>query len=171
MSNILVDTKINCKNLLVFLISIFPISLLVGSSVINGLIIIIDLLFLFLIIKEKNLKFLKNKTFYILLILWATLIINMLLSLDTGNSLSRSIGFIRFLIFVFAIKFVLNKNKKHDFFIFLTWFLLFLIVSFDVIFEYIFGFNSLGFSNNFSGRISSFLNDELKIGNFYLGFF
>ena len=68
MSNILVDTKINCKNLLVFLISIFPISLLVGSSVINGLIIIIDLLFLFLIIKEKNLKFLKNKTFYILLI-------------------------------------------------------------------------------------------------------
>ena len=52
MSNILVDTKINCKNLLVFLISIFPISFHWFFRF--GLAIIIDLLFLFLIIKEKK---------------------------------------------------------------------------------------------------------------------
>ena len=28
----------------------------------------------------------------------------------------------------------------------------------------------LGFQNNFPGRISSFLNNELKIGNYYFGF-
>ncbi len=171
MDKILLNIKFDGRNLLVFLISIFPISLLIGSGVINSFIIVIDLLFLVLIIKEKNYKFFKNKTFYILLILWGSLILNMLLSLDQGNSFSRSVGFIRFLIFVFAIKFVLNKNEKHDNIIFLSWVLLFILVSFDVVFEYIFGFNTLGFNNNFSGRISSFLNDELKIGNFYLGFF
>ena len=48
--------------------------------------------------------------------------------------------------------------------------ILFLIVSLDIIFESIFGFNTLGFNNNLPGRISSFLNDELKIGNYYFGF-
>ena len=42
------------------------------------------------------------------------LIINMLLSINIENSLSRSIGFIRFIIFIFAIKLILNKNKNDD---------------------------------------------------------
>jgi len=96
--------------------------------------------------------------------------INMLLSTNIENSFSRSFGFIRFIIFIFAIKFVLNKNKLHDKIIFTTWLSIFLIVTFDIIFESIFGYNTLGFKNNLHSRISSFLNDELKIGNFYFGF-
>ena len=94
----------------------------------------------------------------------------MLLSINIENSLSRSIGFIRFILFIFAIKFVLNKNKNDDRLIFISWSIIFFIVTIDIIFELIFGFNTLGFRNNLPGRISSFLNDELKIGNFYFGF-
>ena len=71
---------------------------------------------------------------------------------------------------MFAIKFILNKDNTHDKIIFTAWLSLFLIVTFDIIFETIFGYNTLGFQNNFPGRISSFLNNELKIGNYYFGF-
>ena len=41
---------------------------------------------------------------------------------------------------------------------------------FDIIFEYIFGVNVLGFKSNYSGRIASFTGDELQIGGYYFGF-
>lgn len=170
MNYLLNNLKFDSKTFLILLITFFPLTLLIGSSFINSTVVLIDLLFLFILIKEKKLNFFNNQTFYILVFLWFTLIINMILSIDIDNSLTRAFGFIRFIIFVFAIKFILNKNENNDKFIFITWFLIFGIVTIDIIFESIFGFNTLGFKNNFPGRISSFLNDELKIGNFYYGF-
>ncbi|MDC2970502.1 O-antigen ligase family protein [Candidatus Pelagibacter sp.] len=170
MRELIQNYKLEPRTFLILSIALFPITLLIGSSFINSSIVLIDILFLFLLIKEKKLNFLKNQSFYILLILWAVLIINMLLSINTENSLSRSIGFIRFIIFIFAIKFILNKNKTDDKLIFVSWSIIFFIVTIDIIFESIFGFNTLGFQSYLPGRVSSFLNDELKIGNFYFGF-
>ena len=170
MRELIQNYKLEPRTFLILLIALFPITLLIGSSFINSSIVLIDILFLFLLIKEKKLNFLKNQSFYILLLLWVVLIINMLLSINTENSLSRSIGFIRFIIFIFAIKFILNKNKTDDKLIFVSWSIIFFIVTVDIIFESIFGFNTLGFQSYLPGRISSFLNDELKIGNFYFGF-
>jgi len=101
--------KYNNEFFLVLLISLFPLTLLIGSSFINTSIIIIDLLFLFILVKEKKLNFINHQTFYILIFLWMMLIINMLLSTNIENSYSRAFGFIRFIIFIFAIKFTLNK--------------------------------------------------------------
>ena len=170
MKKLIQNYKLEPRTFLILSIALFPITLLIGSSFINSSIVLIDILFLFLLIKEKKLNFLKNQSFYILLILWAVLIINMLLSINTENSLSRSIGFIRFIIFIFAIKLILNKNKNDDKLIFFSWSIIFFIVTIDIIFESIFGFNTLGFQSYLPGRVSSFLNDELKIGNFYFGF-
>ena len=46
----------------------------------------------------------------------------------------------------------------------------FLIVSIDIIIEYFFGKNILGYTSDYPGRIASFTGDELKIGGFYFGF-
>ena len=170
MKELIQNYKFEPRTLLVISITLFPVTLLIGSSFINSFIVLIDILFLFILIKEKKLNYLKHQSFYILLFLWSILIINMLLSINIENSLSRSIGFIRFIIFIFAIKFILNKNKTDDKLIFISWSIIFFIVSIDIIFESIFGFNTLGFQSYLPGRISSFLNDELKIGNFYFGF-
>ena len=170
MKELIQNYKFEPRTLLVFSITLFPTTLLIGSSFINSFIVLIDILFLFILIKEKKLNYLKHQSFYILLFLWSILIINMLLSINIENSISRSIGFIRFIIFIFAIKFILNKNKTDDKLIFISWSIIFFIVSIDIVFESIFGFNTLGFQSYLPGRISSFLNDELKIGNFYFGF-
>ena len=76
----------------------------------------------------------------------------MLLSINIENSLSRSIGFIRFIIFIFAIKLILNKNKNDDKLIFFSWSIIFFIVTVDIIFESIFGFNTLGFKKLFTWK-------------------
>ena len=48
--------------------------------------------------------------------------------------------------------------------------MIFLIVSFDLIIEYIFGQNIFGFKAELPGRLVGFLKDEMKIGHFYSAF-
>ena len=83
----------------------------------------------------------------------------------------RALGFGKFIILVFAIKYYfLLHNSKYKNFILSIWFFTFLIISFDLLFEFIFGFNTLGYVSPFPGRLSGFLNDELKIGHYYSAF-
>ena len=56
--------------LLLFSVLIFPIALLLGSAIINSLIVIMNIFFLIHIISEKNYVIFKNDIFYFLLTLW-----------------------------------------------------------------------------------------------------
>lgn len=163
------ETKYNIFGII--LISLLPLALLSRSAILNSIIIIINLLFLFIIFKEKNFNFLNNKYFYALNIFWASLILNAFFSIDKINSLERAIGFFRFIILIFAIKFFLNlKDSKYQKIIFIIWTTIFIITTFDLIFESIFGFNMLGYVSYMPGRLAGFLNKELKIGHFYAAF-
>tara|TARA_B100001964_G_C14235612_1_gene602294 strand:- start:1731 stop:2666 length:936 start_codon:yes stop_codon:yes gene_type:complete len=51
-----------------------------------------------------------------------------------------------------------------------VWSILFIIITIDLIFETIVGFNLIGNVSPDRGRLSSFLGEELKIGNYYFGF-
>ena len=100
-------------NLIIFL----PISLLIGSGVINLTIIIFDLLFLIDIFRKKKIHFLNNNIFYVLLLFWFTLIINSAFSSNFENSIPRVIGFFRFIILVNGISFYFNiGNSLKTFF-------------------------------------------------------
>ena len=161
----------NLFNILIFLIAILPISLLLGSAIINILIITIDLLFLYIFFKKKEFNLENKISFYILLIFWLSLLVNLIYSSDFVNSFSRCVGFIRFAILALAIQFFIeNSSSKKKNKVFLTWSIIFFIVSFDLIFEFILGFNLSGNTSYMPGRLSSFLGDELKIGHYYLAF-
>lgn len=163
------ETKYNIFGII--LISLLPLALLSRSAILNSIIIIINLLFLFIIFKEKKFNFLNNKYFYALNIFWASLILNVFFSIDKINSLERALGFLRFIILIFAIKFFLDlKSSKYKKIIFIIWTIIFFVVTFDLIFESFFGFNSLGYVSYMPGRLAGFLNKELKIGHFYAAF-
>ena len=160
----------NPLNFLIILISILPISLLVGSAIINVNVILINLIFLYIVL--NNNYHIKIKTsFYILIFFWFSLLINLFFSIDLIHSLSRSFGIIRFIILALSIKFVIeySPTKKTEK-IFFIWTIIFIIVSLDLVFEYFFGFNTLGFTSNVPGRLTSFMADELKIGHYYFAF-
>jgi len=157
--------------LCLILICLLPLSLLSGSLIINLFCILITVIFIFESFKTKNFIFLKSKDFLILSLFWFFLILNTLLSTNFENSIERSLGFFRFIILVFALRYYFTiENNKYLKFIFNVWLLIFLVVTFDLLFESIFGFNTFGFETLFEGRLSSFLKDELKIGGYYYGF-
>tara|TARA_Y100001970_G_scaffold284320_1_gene401417 strand:- start:3162 stop:4442 length:1281 start_codon:yes stop_codon:yes gene_type:complete len=152
----------------VFIISLFPILFFLGSGVVNFFIIVLDIIFLLEIFLKKKTYLFKNIFFYLLTIFWLILLISLLFSIDIHNSLGRSLGFIRFIILVFAINYFINfENKKYQKIIFNFWTIIFIIISFDLIYEFVFGKNTLGFQSYMPGRLSGFFNDELKIGHLY----
>ena len=117
------------EKIIIFLFSFLPISLILGNTAINLNIIIIDVLFLLICIFQKKWSWLKNKYVYFLILFWLYLIINsVFLSNQIINgidaitdknvfpqkeSITRSIGFLRFVIFVFAAQYFFVNLKKN----------------------------------------------------------
>jgi len=173
------------EKFIIYLFSFLPISLILGNTAINLNIIIIDLFFLFICCHQKKWSWIRNKYLYFFIFFWIYLILNstisttLTLSFDfveqhkvypQKESIIRSVGFIRFVIFLFAVQyFFINLRKTFDK-IFLYWTVIVFIVLIDVIFERIIGFNLLGFKSPSSHRIVSFFEDELVVGGFILGF-
>jgi len=151
--------------LVISLISFFPILAFLGSGIINLQIILIDLIFLIELFNSKNFKYLKNKFFYSFILIWLLLLINLFFSSYPENSFARSFGFIRFIIFVFALKYyIFEKNENYKNYILLIWTVIFFIISIDLLYEFFIGNNILGFKSYMPGRLSGFFNQELKIG-------
>ena len=153
------------------IISLFPVIIFLGSGILNFSIILLDILFISEILLKKNFKYFNNKLFYSFIFCWLILLINLNFSISFYDSLPRSLGFLRFIFFVFAINYYLfetsNKNVKL---IFKFWTIVFVIISVDLIYEYFVGVNTLGFKSYMPGRLSGFFGDELVAGYFLLGF-
>ena len=150
------------------IISLFPTLVFLGSGITNIQIILLDLVFLYELFKNKRFSYLNDKFFYLLLFLWLILLINLFFNINFNNSFSRSFGFCRFIFFAFALKFyIFDEHKDYKKYIFSIWTVIFLIISLDLIFEFIFGKNILGFESYMPGRLSGFFNQELKIGYIY----
>mgnify|MGYP001185207534 CR=1 FL=1 len=161
------------KNLIIlsFLLAILPITLLTGSLLINLITIIISVIFIFELFIKKKLSFLHDWSFYLLLFLWFSFLVNLIFSQDISLSFLRATGFIRFILLAQVIRYIfLNNNTKYKELILKTWLLIFSMVSLDLLYEYFSGKNILGYKSNLEGRLASFLNDELKIGGYYFGF-
>tara|TARA_B100001057_G_scaffold349700_1_gene351160 strand:- start:197 stop:1174 length:978 start_codon:yes stop_codon:yes gene_type:complete len=76
----------------------------------------------------------------------------------------------KFLLIIFFIKeiFTFNNNQEIELEkIIKFWSILYFVVTIDIIFEIVFGFNTFGFKSYMPGRIASFFGDELVVGTFY----
>ena len=156
----------------VFLISIYPMTFFFGSAVLNTCVVLLDIIFIIEILRKRHFKFFNNTAFYSLIFLWTVLIINLFFfSIDFNNSFFRTVGFIRFILFVFAIIYFLNvSNFRFKKFILGSWTIIFLITSLDLLFEIYFFKNIFGYSSYMPGRLAGFFNDELIMGHYYYGF-
>ena len=166
--------KFNKSNITekLFLISIIflPISLIVGSAVINSNIIITNLIFLFIIFFKQQKIFEEKTLLTILSSFFLLLVFLVLFSLNFENSLYRTLGFLRHVILVLSLVYVFKYFKKTYLDLILKfWLFIFLIISLDLLYEFIFGYNSLGYESYMPGRLVGFMEDELKIGNLYMG--
>ena len=151
----------------IFLISILPIGLLVGSLVSNFILILICIFFIFDLIIKKNWGYLNEINFYFLVLINIYLIFNSFLISENEYSILKSLGFMRFILMAYAISYYF---KKFDKIIIKIWFVFFLVVCVDLVFEFLVGKNILGFESLYPSRLVGFTSTEHKIGGFYFGF-
>ena len=158
--------------IITFFFCILPISLIVGNLATNINILLIDILFIIISFNKKYWTWSRKKLFLILIILWIYQIINSLFSINITDEMTliRSLGFIRFVIFFFAIDFFFTQFPKILKKIFLFWTIILVVILFDTIFETVFESNIIGnISPSPEIRIVSFFGDELVVGAYILG--
>ena len=162
---------INSEKILLYTLYIFPLAFLTGNSVINFFIIIIPIFFFVLTLKKKIKFNFQNKIFLIMLLFWFSLIVNLFFSENPSLSIPRVIKFFFIIFLVSAFRYIvfLNENKYLNN-IYKIWSIIFFVVFIDLIFEFMVGFNILGFKSYMPGRLTSFTGNELVIGNFFSAF-
>ena len=149
-----------------FILSLLPITLIVGPAAADINICLVGLIFLLIIIIDrKKLIFFKNKIIILLFIFYIYILLTSLFSTNVLFSLESSLFYFRFIFFILSIQFIITYNKKIYRLLFFTFFFTFLILIIDSFFQYFFGYNTLGFV--YDGiRLSSFFNDEKILGSY-----
>lgn len=152
------------KKFIEILIYLFPFVLIWGNFAINFVILLIDVLFLAYVF--LNIKILKlNRPEYIVaLIVWFIFFTtDYFVELSINSQSASSLRFFIFFIAVAEIvrdKFSIIKNLS------IISFTLLVLISFDLIFQSIFGYNIIGIKSDTSIRNASFFIDEYIAGTF-----
>ena len=153
------------------LITLFPLSMMLGNLIINISFFLIFLIFLIDIYISKDFYFIKDKIILLLIGFFFSLLINLNFSIDPSVSLPRVIKILAVIALVIFFKKMINKYENYfENILFGSWAILFSILIIDILFEIIFGFNTLGIKSYIPGRISSFFGNELIVGSFFLSF-
>jgi len=156
----------NSKNLSFdeILLILFPISILLRSSILNIFMIFCGLYFLYKLYKDNikiNLK--KNEWIFPLIILFIYSFISSLFSEEIKSSIISSFSIVKFLLFCLFISSVKLKGKNLKKLIFLISYIL-MFVSIDVFIQLIFGKDIFGFKIFQEGRLSGPFGNELVVG-------
>ena len=153
------------------LIIFFPISLILGNLIININFLLIVIIFLIDLYLNKNFSFIKDKIFILLIFFFLSLLVNLNFSIDPIISLPRILKILAVIcMFLFFRKMIARYGNDFENILFGSWAILFSILTIDIIFEIIFGFNTVGIRSIIPGRIASFFGNELVVGSFFLSF-
>ena len=177
-----IKDNINFRSLLIFLL---PITLIIGSAILNLILVIIFFVFFFDLFKTRDFSIFKNYWVYFFLIFWFYTVISSIFFSGLDNSLKNSFSQIRFLTLIFFI--YQNLNFK-SYFIFVTIILICVVfVAIDSNTQFftgldIFGFPAEGYTyekriyqldkdNTYHvGRLSGPFKDELIPGAYMAKF-
>jgi len=155
------------RNSLNILIYLLPISFILGNYVVN-LNLLLIIFFGLLIYQNKLFEIRETKEFIILLLFFATILASTFIEYVFGeqkSDLIKSVLFLRFFIFILVVKCHL-QFQNFNYIIFLkVCFFVTLIISLDVILQYLTGSNILGYES-FGVHNSSFFRSELIAGGY-----
>ena len=146
------------------LFSLIPFFLITGPFLSDFSISIIGVIFLVYCIKEKNFTYFRNYFFIFFSVFWLYLVFNSLINNFNLDSLKISFFYIRYGVFVVAIIFLLNFDKKFLNYFFYCIFICFIILILDGFYQYFSGENILGYKRSY--RTSSFFGEEKILGSY-----
>ena len=162
---------LNPTNIASYLIVLLPLSLITGPFFSDLSVVIIDLIFFYFIIKNKQYKIFNNNLFKFLLLFNIYISIRSIFTDDIFLSLKSSLPYLRFLILIFAINYFLNKNKNLINHFSKSIIVIIIVLCIDALFQYIFGFNTLGFKIENPDKLNGFFGDEAVLGSYLIRLF
>ena len=165
------ESKRRIDKFLFFLLAALPLTIILGPAVslLNTILICISFITFFFPEKIK-LKY-NHPVLILLFFLYLYLLFNSIISQNYEIGIARNVGFIRFLILFIFINYFLSFLDKEN--IFLVWGIFILLVICDIFFEFIMGYNLLGWGGleqPHGQRIVSFFKDEPIAGGYISGF-
>ena len=149
-----------------FLFCLFPISLIIGSLILNlNLFLLLAVSFLYIYNNKYSFTFSYTNIFLITFFIF--IILTSLLNIESNNYKNsiKSILLLRFLFLYLIIETLLKKNKLDLKTFFLVSLICTVFVSSDVIFQYIFGFDIFGYLP-WDGMIAGPFEHEAIAGTF-----
>ena len=165
-------------NFSILLITILPISIILGSSISLLNIILLSIIFIYEYFKNNRLKLYDKNALAALIILYFYLIFNSFISIDYSSGIFRNVGFIRFILFFLITNLIFHKYGNNKY-LFKFWTIIFLLVITDIYIERFTGSNILGYGKiSINGilqphgpRVVSFFKTEPIAGAYVTGFF
>ena len=161
------NSYLSAPNFLNFLIYLFPLAFILGNFFINIEIVLISLIGI-LFYKNQLFDFKKDYILILIIIFFSIVILATLIEIyknPESFELKKAILFLRYLIFLIVLRCMVLK-EHFNFKMFLLSCLLFSsFLSIDIIFQYSFGFNILGWETG-EHRRSSFFGSEFIAGGY-----
>ena len=154
-----------------YIFVLFPFFIITGPFLCDLALCIIGVYFIYVSIKYKSFKFIKNKFFIIFIVFYFYLLIRGIFSIDVYNSLIDKNGpifYFRYIFFILGISFILNINPNLLKYFTITFFIVILFVCIDGYFQSIFGYNFFGMITKDTNRLTGIFGKEQILGH-YLG--
>ena len=153
-------------NIFCYLIILFPLLLITGPFLPDLSILFFCIYFIINYNKFKFDQFFEKKIHWIFILFYIIICISSLTSDYSLYSIKSSVFYLRFGIFSLAIYF-LFLHHQHIILNLSNFFLIILVVLFvDTIFQYIFGFNLLGWKFENDYRVTSLFGDDEILGSY-----
>ncbi len=158
----------NINNIFLFI----PFLLITGGFLpgVAIVLILISSLFNSKLNKEKLIKFLSKKINIFIILILFYLVIQSLLTNYKYESISSTLLFFRYYLFVIVVFYCINFNETFYKYFFYLLSLIFLLFFIDSIIQFNFKKNIFFFPIEQPGRVSSFFKDELMLGSYIARF-
>ena len=164
MTNYLKDLNLNYISS--FLLIIFPISLVAGSFVaeisMNGL----SIIFLYKFFKNKNFNFFRTNFFLVFLFFYIIILISVIFSNYTEEIFFKNFFYFRYILFTFAIVYLLKENNNLYLVVYKVLSVVFLILSIDGLIQFFFDYNILGNPKIRPDRLTGLFGDKMILGSY-----
>ena len=166
----LIQDKAN--KLIFILLSILPITIILGSSISLVNIVLLSLIILVIIYFQKDQGFIKHYSVKLIFSLYLYLIFNTIISQEYSIGIERNLGFIRFILLFICINYFFFKYQNANY-VFYFWIFCIMTVTFDSYLEFFLGQNIFGWGGidqPHGSRIVSFFKDEPIVGAYLSAF-
>ena len=148
------------------LLASLPVAFVIGPLIVELIVNILILFFIFDIYKNKKLYLLKNKLFIFLFIFYLILLFSHYHSIYFEETKLNVFFYFRFILFPFAVYEILKNNKKYLKYLFIILLISIFVICFDGYIQFFYEKNLLGYEKYRPDRISGFFKEDLILGSY-----